>query len=67
MDIKQDLLQGLWVVTWMGVFDDIYRLPHNHITNSLYNSIRNSFQDSIGDAGRYNNLAAHTEEYGYSK
>jgi hypothetical protein len=67
MDIKQDLRQGLWVVTRKGVFDGVYRLPHNHITFSLYNSIRNSFEDSIGDARLYNNLVTHTEEYGYSK
>jgi hypothetical protein len=65
MNIKRDLRQELWSATWEYVLDNGDRITGNIPTISLYNSIRNSFQDSIGDAGRYNNLAAHIKEYGY--
>jgi len=65
MDIKQDLRQELWSATWEYVLDDGDRITGNLPTISLYNSVRNSFQDSIGDARRYNNLAAHIKDYEY--
>jgi hypothetical protein len=65
MDIKQDLRQELWSATWEYVLDNGDRITGTLPTISLYNSVRNSFQDSIGDTGRYNNLAAHIAEYGY--